>query len=195
VERRRIGGGLGWYDTQTGELGGMPLEDHRIFWMASADRDRYLVLSSKCSGQGQLFVWDTTTHDFRHRVDPPDGATRPGPIVEALPGLVLGHTVNAQEQPLLYGFDPASGQILWTKQVPSPPVTAFSQVRRQAYSFRRGPDGFIWSFFDSVLVRINPRDAMVDIVGRLPEGERPAQVAFAQGQIFLAGGSKLRRIE
>jgi hypothetical protein len=193
--RRRIGGGLGWYDTETGEFGGLPLENHRIFWMTSASDARYIVLSSKCEGQGQLFVWDTQTHDFRHRVDPPQGATRPGPIVEALPGLVMGHTVDAKDAPVLYGFDPAAGEILWTKPVSSPPVTAFSQVRRQAYSFRRGPEGFVWSFFDNTLVRIDPSNARVEAVGRLPAGARGAQLAFAQRKVFLAGGSSVRQIE
>ena len=59
VGRRRVGGGLGWYDTATGKLGGMPLEDHRVFWMTSAADARYIVLSTKCEGQGQLLVWDT----------------------------------------------------------------------------------------------------------------------------------------
>jgi hypothetical protein len=172
----------------------MPLEEHRIFWMTSAVDARYVVLSSKCEDQGQLFVWDTQTHDFCHQIDPPQGATRPGPVVEALPGLVMGHAVNAEGAPLLYGFDPTLGKILWTKSVPHPPVTAFSLVRRQAYSFRRGPGGSIWSFFANTLVRIDPRNALVEPVGRLPGGSRPAQLAFAQGNIFLAGGSQLRRI-
>jgi hypothetical protein len=163
--------------------------------MTSAADARYIVLSSKCEDQGQLFVWDTRTHSFRHRVDPPRGATRPGPIVEAIPGLVMGHTVGADDVPLLYGFDPASGKILWTQSVPSPPVTAFSLVRRGAYSFRRGPEGFVWSFFDNTLVRIDPRNARVEAVGRLPGGSRGAQLAFAQGKVFLAGGTHLRRIK
>jgi hypothetical protein len=192
--RRRIGGGLGWYDRSTGELGGMPIADHRIFWMTSAADARYVVLSSKCEEQGRLFVWGTQTHDFCHRVDPPQGASRPGPITEALPGLVMGHTVDAEGGSLLYGFDPTWGKILWTKSVPSRPVTAFSHVRRQAHSFRRGPEGFIWSFFDNTLVRIDPRNACVEPVGRLPGGSRPAQLAFAQGKVFLAGGSHLRRL-
>jgi outer membrane protein assembly factor BamB len=192
--RRRIGGGLGWYDTTTEELGGLPIDGHRIFWMTSASKSRYLVLSSKCAEKGRLFVWDTQTHDFRHRVDPPRGATRPGPIVESLPGRIMGHTVGADQTPFLYGFDPTSGEILWTKEVPSPPITAYSRVRRQAYSFRRGPDGFLWSFFDDALVKIDPRNAKVTVIGRLPEGVKPAQLAFARDQIFLAGGSRLRRV-
>jgi hypothetical protein len=115
--------------------------------------------------------------------------------VEALPGLVMGHTIAAGDTSLLYGFDPASGEILWTKPVPSPPVTAFSLVRRQAYSFRRGPEGFVWSFLDNTLVRIDPRNAHVTAIGRLPGNSRPAQLAFAAGKIFLAGGSQLRQIK
>jgi hypothetical protein len=106
----------------------------------------------------------------------------------------MGHSVDAEGVPFLYGFDPASAEMLWTKSIPAPPVTAFSQVRRQAYSFRRGPQGLIWSFFDYTLVRIDPRNAHVQPVGRLPAGVRPAQLAFAQGKVYLAGGSQLRRI-
>jgi hypothetical protein len=189
--RRRVGGGLGWYDTMSGQFGGFPMEDHRIFWMTGAKDGRYIVLSSKCEGKGQLFVWDTQTHQFRHRVDPPFGATRAGPIVEALPGLILGHTDDSNDGPLLYGFDPALGKILWTKPIPIPPVTAFSQVRRRAYSFRRGPNGYIWTFFEKTLVRIDPRNAFIEPLG----GAEPAQLAFAAGGVYIAGGTTLRRIE
>jgi hypothetical protein len=189
--RRRIGGGMGWYEVTTGQLGGIPLDDHRIFWMTGVAGGRYVVLSSKCDGVGQLFVWDTQTHEFRHKVDPPQDATRPGPIVEAVNGLIMGHVGDGRNGPLLYGFDPAAGEILWTKSVPSPPVTAFSQVRRQAYSFRRGPDGHIWSFFDKTLVRIDPRNARVESIGQT----EPAQLAFAASGVYIAGGPVLRRIQ
>ena len=101
------------------------------------------------------------------------------------------HTGDAEGGPLLYGFDPASGKILWTKSVPSPPVTAFSRVRRQAYSFRRGPGGYVWAYFDRTLVRIDPRTAQVEPLGKTA----PAQLAFAAGGVYIAGGPVLRRIE
>jgi len=189
--RRRIGGGMGWFDTNTRQLGGIAIDGHRMFWMTAVDDGRYVVLSSKSPEQGKLFVWDTESHEFRHRLDPPGGATRPGPIVEALKGLVIGHTVDAGEQPILYGFHPAAGKILWTRPVPSPPITAFSQVRRQAYSFRRGPNGYVWAFFGDTLVRIDPRNTTVKPVGKT----KPAQLAFAAGKIYIAGGPALRRVE
>jgi hypothetical protein len=191
--RRREGGGFGWVDTGTGELGGMPFEGHRIFWMTDAAAGRYVLLSSKCGDRGELSCWDTEPHEFLYRRRVLDRWT-PGPIEEVLPGLVLGHTTGEnKEGGLLYGLRPETGDVLWTKNVPVGPITAFSQVRRHAYSFRRGPGGHVWSFFDRTLVRIDPRDARVEPVGRLPC--EPAQLAFAGGEVYLAGAGRLRRIK
>ncbi|NQT54069.1 PQQ-like beta-propeller repeat protein [bacterium] len=184
--RRREGGGLGWYDTQTGEIGGMPFDGHRIFWMTSACEGRYILLSSKHGSDGQLFCWDTQKHAFIYKKTVLGGG-RPGPIEEALPdGLVIGH----HDRGVLYGFRADTGEVLWEKKVPAPPVTAFSRVRRHAYCFRRGPEGSIWSFFGDTLVRINPTDARIEAVGRTS----PAQIAFAVGEVYIAGGDHLRRI-
>jgi len=187
--RRREGGGFGWYDTKTGRIGGMAIDGHRIFWMTAADRGRYILLSSKLGEDGELFCWETRTGKMAYRKKVL-AAGRPGPIEEALPGgLVIGH----HDRGVLYGLRADTGEVLWQKPVPSGPVTGFSSVRRHAYSFRRGPDGHIWSFFGSVLVRIDPRTARVHPVGRVPTG--PAQLAFANGRVYLAGGNRLRRIK
>jgi len=184
--RRRDGGGLGWVDTRTGELGGLPLDDHRIFWMTAARDGRYLLLSSKRGDEGQLFCWDTNTHSFIYRKAILGGG-RPGPVEEALPGgLVIGH----HDSGVLYGLRAETGEVLWQKKVPAKPVTGFSQVRKHMYAFRRGPDGHLWSFFGDVLVRINPTDARVEAVGRTS----PAQIAFAGGGVYIAGSGHLRRI-
>jgi len=187
--RRRVGGGFGWYDTRTSEIGGMPFDGHRIFWMTSADKGRYLLLSSKCADGSLLFCWDTGKHEFLYRKKMLDGG-RPGPIEEALPGgLVIGH----HDSGVLYGLRADTGEVLWQKQMPEKPVTGFGSVRRHAYSFRRGPDGHIWSFFGNTLVRIDPGNARVEAVGRLPGG--PSQIAFAAGGVYIAGGHHLRRIK
>jgi outer membrane protein assembly factor BamB len=184
--RRREGGGFGWYDTHTGKLGGMPFDGHRIFWMTSASEGRYILLSSKRGGEGQLFCWDTQEHEFLYRKTVL-GGDRPGPIEEALPGgLVMGH----HGQGVLYGLRADTGAVLWQKRVPEKPITAFSRVRRHAYCFRRGPQGKIWAFLGDTLVRIDPTDARIEAVGRAS----PAQIAFAAGEIYLAGGDHLRRI-
>lgn len=192
--RRRVGGGLGWYDTATGQIGGMPVDEHRFFWMTPAGGGRYLLLSSKREGQGQLWCWDTKTRQFAYKKTILDRWT-PGAIVEALPGgLVIGHTTGADKTGgVLYGLRADTGEVLWQKPVPVGPITAYSSVRRHAYSFRRGPEGHIWSFFGPALVRIDPTDARVRIVGRVPGG--PAQLAFTANGVYLAGGKALRRIK
>jgi outer membrane protein assembly factor BamB len=166
----------------------MPIDGHRIFWMTAADRGRYILLSTKLGDGGELMCWDTGKQKMIYRQKMPRNA-RPGPIVEALPGgMVMGHGGDRS----LYGLSAATGKVIWQIPVPALPVTAFSSVRRHAYEFRRGPDGHIWTFFDNVLVRIDPRDASVMPVGRLGQ---PSQVAFTGGRVYIAGGSRLVRIK
>jgi hypothetical protein len=184
--RRREGGGFGWYDPATGQIGGRPFEGHRIFWMTAAAEGRYILLSSKLGSEGELFCWDTRKQALIYQKKIL-GGNRPGPIEEILPGgLVIGHHGTG----VLYGLRADTGEVLWQKPVPAPPVTAFASVRRHAYTFRRGPGGFLWCFFGETLVRIDPRNAHVEPVGRMP----PAQLAFSAGQVYAAGGNHLRRI-
>lgn len=185
--RKREGGGFGWYDPATDTIGGMPLGEHRIFWMTTADDGRYILLSSKVGSEGQLFCWDTRTQSFAYQKAILGGG-RPGPIEEVLPGgLVIGH----HDKGLLYGLSAKTGEVLWEKAVPEGPITSFSQVRRHAYTFRRGPKGYLWCFLGQALVRIDPRDARVDVIGRM----RPSQLAFVGEGIYAAGGNRLQRLK
>jgi len=193
--RTRYGGGFGWYDPKTGMIDGFYkpyFEDYKVFWTASAKKGRYILLSTKPAGAspGKLFCWDTRKHEMIYSFKPP-GAFTTGPIVEVFPGLMMGYTLTEDEKGLLYGFEAKTGEILWEKEVPNPPITAFSKVRRHAYSFRQGPDDHIWAFIGDVLVRIDPRNIEVKVVGETD----PAQLAFAQGNVYIAGGSMLRQLE
>jgi hypothetical protein len=185
VDRRRTGGGFCWYDPATGETGGKSLGTHRVFWATTAAEGRYLLLSTK-GGDPRLICWDTKEHKLIYEKKILDG-DRPGPIVEALPGLVIGYHSNGS----LYGLDAATGEILWTKETPASPITAFAAVRRHLFEFRRGPEGTIWATMGGVLVRIDPRNARIVPVGKVTKG----QLAFAAGQVFVAGDYHLRRIK
>ena len=48
----------------------------------------------------------------------------------------------------------------------------------------RGPDGFIWTYLKDVLVRIDPKDAGVHVVGRIDP------VLNADGIDFRIGGAE-----
>jgi outer membrane protein assembly factor BamB len=171
----------------------MPFEGHRFFWTTTAAEGCYLLMSSKYGKEGLLFCWDTKKHDFLYKKSV-FGNSMPGPIEEALPGgLVIGHTTGGDKSPgLLYGLRADTGEILWQKQVPVKPITAFASVRRHNYAFRRGPDGFIWTFFDNTLVRIDPRNAKIEPVGEV--FGNPVQIAFANDGVYVAGSGNLRRI-
>jgi outer membrane protein assembly factor BamB len=194
------GGGLGWWDVKEGKAGGFfePFSAYQVFWMCSACDGRYILCSTKPveddakpgfrPQRGRLFVYDTTAHQMLHQVDHDDLGI-PGYIIEAAPGRVLGYSAD-QKGGVLYGFDPAAGKVLWTKPVPNKPETGFAAIRRWNYAFTRGPDGLVWATMGGVLARINPADATVHVVGKMPD----AQIVFLDGDVYVAGGEKYRRI-
>lgn len=200
VVRIGNGGGLGWWDTREKKAGGLhePFDNYPIFWMCSADKDRYIICSTKAAPdknnpdytppRGRLFVYDTAKHEITQKSED-ERLFIPGYICEALPGLVIGFTA-VKENGLLYGFDPASGKMLWTKSVPRAPETGISSMRREKYFFAKGPDGFIWATMDGVLARINPQTAEVIPVGKMEDNP----IAFLNGDVYVGGSSKFRKI-
>lgn len=186
--RRRDGRGLSWVDPKTEKEGTVALEGHRVFWLTSTLKGRYLLLSCKSAEGSRIFCWDTLGKKFIYDIASPSDS-HAGPLEEAFPGLVMGHAVQG-DGGMLYGLEAATGKILWKKNVPCGPVTSVSRVRRHAYTYRRGPDGFIWATFGDALVRIDPGNAMVTPVGKL----EPVQAAFAGNGVYVSGGAGLRRI-
>ena len=203
VVRIGNGGGLGWWDTRAKKAGGLhaPFDNYPIFWMCSADNGRYIVCSTKAAPdknnpdlippRGRLFVYDTTKQAITQQLDDERLTPMPGYITEALPGLVMGYTpLQNSTNGLLYGFDPATGKILWTKIVPRAPETGISSIKKWKYAFTMGPDGFIWASMDGVLARIDPKTAEVIPVGKMEDNA----IAFLDGDIYVAGKSKFRKI-
>ncbi len=188
--RTRRGGGWSWYDPDGGGTGGQKC-DWDVLSMTDAVEGRYILMS----GGGKLSCWDTTTRTFLYQ-EALDGLEHPGYIVEALPGRVIGFTSrNAPEGVLhvLYGLDPVARKVLWMKDVPADPKSCRVKLYGNPYLFRRGPDGFLWTYFDDTLVRIDPRTAAVAPVGKLPVGK--AFIAFADGGVYVAGEVGLCRVK
>ncbi|MCG3147121.1 MAG: hypothetical protein PCFJNLEI_00558 [Verrucomicrobiae bacterium] len=205
VVRIGEGGGLGWWDPRENKGGGFhkPFDNYPVFWMCSAANGRYILCSTKTAAspdntdyippRGRIFVYDTTKHELIHQFED-ERLVMPGYITEAQPGLVMGYApikdAAGKYTGLLYGFDPAAGKILWTKSVPLAPQTAFSFMKRGKYFFAKGPDGFIWATMNGVLARINPQTAEVLPVGKMEDNP----LAFVNGDVYVAGSNKFRRI-
>ena len=54
-----------------------------------------------------------------------------------------------------------------------------------------GPDGFVWTFMQDVLVRIDPNDARIHVVGKIDPVGYPT---FVGNDEYFAGSERLRRI-
>jgi hypothetical protein len=198
-QRDYEGGGMSWYDPKTGEIGGMwkPFDGRGIGWLTTALDGRYVVIGSRVQGVGiaKVFIYDTTTHEIVRDVaivDKGSDDQKVGPLLEVAPGRMIGFMDDPENRQagILYGLDVASGTVLFRKPMPNRPQADWSQGITP-WDYRMGPDGFIWTFLGGGLVRIDPRDASVHVVGRV----RPVgQMAFIGRDLYLTGTEQLRRL-
>ena len=121
-----------------------------------------------------------------------------GLIVEVAPGRLLGLTLKGKrsDRSIFYGVDVAKGEVLLTKELPSPvSVDAYwphwVDPSYEYHTFVLGPDGFVWTYLKDVLVRIDPKDADVHVVGRIDPLDWPT---FVGRDLYLSGSETLRRI-
>ena len=201
-EVRRIGngGGFGWWDPKTEQAGGFwePFIPHPIYYMVGADNARLMVMSTHGDGVvAKLFVYDVVLQKIVREIEPVPGARSTGPIVEAMPGFILGAAPDPlrKEGSILYGMDVRNGEILFRKALPytvPEEVDTRGQPRLQGRGdFRLGPDGRVWTCVGKALVRIAPMTAQVEVLGRLDTGGR---LAFAGSDVYLGGTEVLRRL-
>ena len=97
---------------------------------------------------------------------------------------------------LLYGVDVTTGEVLFRKPLPWPVSTDdhwphWVDPSYEYLDLVLGPDGFIWTYLKNILVRIDPKDARVNVVGKIdPVGH----VTFVGNDLYLSGPEQLRRI-
>jgi len=97
---------------------------------------------------------------------------------------------------ILYGVDVTTGELLFSKNLPSSVSTDdywphWVDPSYEYNAFERGPDGFVWTWLRDVLVRIDPKDAGVHVVARVDPVGWPT---FVGNDIYLSGPEQLRRI-
>jgi hypothetical protein len=116
-----------------------------------------------------------------------------GPIVAIGGSRVLGWTADPDDEKasVLYAVDTARPALIFAKRLPLALPAAIGSNQQEAWDFRLGPDGLVWSFINNVLVRIDPADGTIRPVGQLARG---GPIAFASGRVYLGGGPALRRI-
>ena len=208
--RYYTGGGLGWYDPRTGKLDGFweALSGYAVQWITAALEGRLVVISTiraadelnnhRAPEEAAVFVYDVSASQIVRKIAPiPRGHTT-GLIAEVAPGRVLGLTADPEHRhrSVLYGVDVTSGEVLFSKGLPSPVSSDthwphWVDPSYEYHAFGPGPDGCIWTYLKDVLVRIDPRDAHVRVVGKMDPVGWPT---FAGRDLHFSGNESLRRI-
>ncbi len=208
--RHYTGGGFGWYDPKTQKMDGFwrPLSGYAVQWVAPALDGRLIVISTiraadelngnRAPEQAKLFVYDVRGQKIIRGIVPvPKGRTT-GLIIELAPGRLLGLTSDPQQsgRSILYGADVTAGEVLFTKSLSSPVSIDdywphWVDPSYEYNAFVRGPDGFVWTCLKDVLMRIDPKDARVHLVGRIDPVGWPT---FIGNDVYFSGPEQLRRI-
>jgi len=208
--RHYTGGGLGWYDPKTGKLDGFwrPLSGYTVHWIAPALGGRLIAISTSTAAdelnnnrtpeEAKLFIYDVAGGKIVREIVPIAKGRTTGLIAEVAPGRLLGLTTDREhaDRSILYGVDVASGEVLFRKALPSPVSTDaywphWVDPSYEYESLTRGPDGFVWTCLKDVLVRIDPKDASVRVVGKIAPVGHPT---FVGKDVYLSGPEQLRRI-
>jgi len=199
-------GGLAWYDPQTGKAGGLwqPLSNYQVTHMTAARDGRTIVVSTRRVDdavlgkpkpeQGALFFFDTAKGEITGKFEPVAKAKGAGPIVGAGGGRILGWTEDPGDPKasILYAVDVDGPRLVFAKTLPCPLPVAIGSNQQEAWDFRLGPDGRVWTFLSGVLVRVDPSDGAIAPVGR---PDAPGRIAFAGGKLYLGGATALRRVK
>jgi len=208
--RHYTGGGFGWYDPKTQKMDGFwkPLSGYAAQWIAPALSGRLIAISTiraadelndnRAPEEAKLFVYDVGEQKIVREIVPLAKGRTTGLIAEVEPGRLLGLTssVGKPDSSILYGVDVGTGEMLFTKELPSPvSVDAhwphWLDPSYEYHAFVPGPDGFVWAYLKDVLVRIDPKEARVHAVGKIAPVGWPT---FAGRDLYLAGSEQLRRI-
>ncbi len=199
-------GGIAWYDPHHGQAHGMwePLSNYQVTHLAAVDEGRIVAISTRRVDdsvlgkpkpeQGALWFLDMQQTKLTGKFEPVPLAKGTGPIVAAGGGRIVGWTENPQDAKasILYAVDAGGPALVYRHDLPFPLPVAIGSNQQEAWDFRLGPDGRIWTYVDNVLVRISPEDGAVTVVGR---PDRPGSLAFADGRVYLGGTTAVRRIK
>lgn len=211
--RHYTGGGFGWYDPKTRKMDGFwkPLSGYAVHWIASALGGRLIIIStstaadelnnSRRTKESKLFVYDVSEQRIVREIVPVPNARATGLIIEVAPGRMLGLTMEKAEGKsggtgLLYGVDVTTGEVLLRKALPWPVGTDpywphWVDPSYEVLDLVRGPDGLLWTYLKDVLVRIDPKDASVHVVGKM---KQPGWPTFIGNDVYFSGSEQLRRI-
>jgi streptogramin lyase len=179
------GGGLAWWDPKTGEQGGFHegMQDHPFRYVATVGRN--IIISTNHAKQANLLVYDTTEGKIVRTIEPIPDIKGAGMIVGVSDTDLVGLTAKDKGF-CLYRVNVETGERVYLKEFPDVPVEfRITGEQTEPFDFRLGPDGRIWTFLRyDTLVRIDPADGNIEIVGKLKDGG--GRIAFSGNNLYLS---------
>jgi hypothetical protein len=153
---------------------------------------------NQAPAESKLFVYDVAEKQIVREIVPVAHGRTTGLIAEVADGRVLGLMSDREhaDRCIMYGVNVTTGAVLLRKPLPSPVSTDaywphWVDPSYEYESLTRGPDGFFWTYLKDVLVRIDPQDARVHVVGKIVPVGYPT---FVGRDMYLSGDEQLRRI-
>lgn len=188
--RDYIGGSLSWHDPATGKLGGLwePFKERSIGYITTAANGRYVLASTTAK---IVFIFDTQTGQVIRSFEPVPGAAKGGPLLEVAPGRMLGITDDPKNKQgsVIYGVEIPSGRVIFRTPVPYALQFTWSDGLDQT-DFQKGPDGMVWTYLGNALVRIDPKDVHIDVLGKVYEF---GTMCFVGNDLYVTGTTRMRR--
>lgn len=211
-ERSDVGGILSWRDPAT-DKGAFLREPFRAYdpcGLCTTLGGTKVVMSTVAvnglNGEprpttGRLFIIDAATHAVDAFIDPLPGVDSAGFVVESRPGKLLlatdhrtGWDFHRYDEgkhvcSYLYEVDVAKSAV--TRKVELPGVLGGRRDYFWDVDFRLGPDGMVYTWYDDLLVSIDPDTLKITALSKVdPAGN----IAFSGRDIYIAGTPHFRRV-
>jgi hypothetical protein len=200
-------GALTWWDPKTETGGGLwkPLSNVALSYVTPVAKGRRLVLSvwprpdtelrKPTPNQAKLMVYDVIKGEITREIEPIEGSRWLGPILALDDRRILGLGMHPDDETMaiLYGLDSETGEVAFRKAVPRPAETfrPHGAQSMHLHCLCGGPDKKDYLFIQERLVRIDPENACVEVLGKAgPAGD----LAFQGNDLYIGGAPALRRI-
>jgi hypothetical protein len=200
-------GALAWWDPRTETAGGIwePFSNVAFSYMTPVAGGKYMVISTfpkpdtelgkPTPEQAKLMVFDVGKGEVVREIEPLTGAQWTGMVLGLDDRRVLGYTINPLDPNtwILYGVDVVTGRVAFGKITPNPEeqIRPRSAQAMGRYDLFRGPDGKVYTFMKHHLMRIDPEDGFVELLGYVGA---PGDFAFIGKDLYIGGLPVLRRI-